>query len=332
MEGPLELEEGDLLIVSLLTLNNVVVPNVTLELAVDLTLPASVTPVTVAVRSLRAGYFANVPDTAGYQVAFLARTTATLTNATTVVVAGFNNGIVDSGIGPNDLAYPRRILVYDDASSRVTVDGPPLVLGAGNNLEVVDLVALGVTVELDGDLSGGVQGWLDAIGAERNLGRGADESDTTYRDRIRNLPDIVSYNAIYRAVSRILTPLGVSFRVMESRGRTDFIEPGWGQFAWDNPNTDIQGLEQHLFQGDRFEYQGFYVLVERPSYGDSDWPFDQHPGGVHPSAAWDFMSYDGDGSGGWWADLFRLINEVERVRAAGVPWLLVLVEAIPPIP
>jgi hypothetical protein len=344
-DGPLNLKEGDKLSVELATLEGVTIFEIGLELAVDVALAAgSTTPVTVAARAERPGYQGNVEDTQGRSVAFLRRTTATMqdvasTAANLLTSDGgegdqFDEGMIDAFVvftgGPNLTTYPRRIASFNSPRS-VTVDGPALVAGGNNSLRVVDVNEVGVSAELNGDLTGGVHGWLDELGKERGIGRNALEVDGEYRERIKNLPDLVSPNALQRAARRILEPLGISFRVMESRDPEQFQGAAWDEFPYDNPNTSIfpEDGEQHFWQGNGFEYRGFYVVVERQGYGDAGWPWDiKHPGGVHPSAAWDFMAYDGY-AGGFWADLLRLIAEIEKTRAAGVPWLLVLVDSIP---
>jgi hypothetical protein len=145
------------------------------------------------------------------------------------------------------------------------------------------------------------------------------------------LPDVASPNALQRAARRILEPLGIKFRIMESRSREDFHGAAWDEFAYDVPDVSIfpEDGRQHFWQGDGFEYRGFYVVVERQGYGDPGWPFeDKWPGGSHPSNAWDEMAYDGFAAG-FVADMERLIAEINKTRAAGVPWLLVLVDSIP---
>ncbi len=343
-DGPINLEEGDKLSVELATLEGVTIFEIGLELAVDVALAAgSTTPVTVAARAERPGYQGNVEDTQGRSVAFLRRTTATMQNA--ISNAGnriasaasgdqFDEGMIGAFVvftgGPNLATYPRRITGFISPST-VTIDGPALVAGNNNSLQVVDVNELGVSAELNGDLTGGVHGWLDELGKERGLGRNALEADPNYREQIKNLPDLVAPNALQRAARRILEPLGIKFRIMESRDLAQFAGAAWDEFPYDNPNTSIfpEDGEQHFWQGDGFEYRGFYVVVERQGYGDAGWPLGiKHPGGVHPSNAWDYMAYDGYAAG-FWADLLRLIAEIEKTRVAGVPWLLVLVDSIP---
>ena len=94
---------------------------------------------------------------------------------------------------------------------------------------------------------------------------------------------------------------------MESRDRDQFQGAAWDEFPYDNPNTSIfpEDGEQHFWQGNGFQYRGFYVVVERDGYGDAGWPLGiKYPGGVHPSNAWDYMAYDGYAAG-FQSDLLR---------------------------
>lgn len=347
-DGDIELEEGDVLAVELVTLDGETIFEVGLELAADLTLASGAAgPTTAAVRAARAGYQGNVEDTDGRSVTFLRRTVATMDGVTSTAANAltdsgsgdqFDEGMVDAFVvftsGPNLGSGPRRIVSFTEATSTVVVDGAALIASAANSLRVVDVNDLGITAELDGDLTGGVHGWLDKLGKERGLGRNASEIDAEYRDRVRDLPDLVAPNSLERAARRILQPIPINYRIMESRDREQF--PGeWGgavdAMACDDPNVSIFPEDQHqnFPQGDRFERQGFYVVVERQGYGDPGWPAGiKFPGGVHPSNAVDHMACDG-AAFGFWADMRRLVEEIEKTRSGGMPWLLVLVDSIP---
>jgi len=343
--GSLALHDGDPLTLFVRSPDGEDSAELALEVASAVTLPGgSLAAVPVSVRATRRGFHGNVPDSRGRTIAFRRRSTASVVAATTTAANtitaggggdGFDAGMVGAWVrftaGPNLGTGPRRITGFDDATATVTVDGAALVAGVGNNdLEVVDLVELGVSAELSADLAGGAAPWLDAIGLERGLGRGIAESDASYRARLRELPDVVSPNAIYRAVSRILTPLGIPFRIYESRG-VEVVGGAWDVLPWDDQAGFVGLLGRHHFwQGDHFEYQGFYLVVRREGYGDfgAPWDYPPVPGGVHPSDAWDWMAWDGYALG-FYSDLALLVSEIEQARAAGVPWLLVLVESVP---
>ena len=70
--------------------------------------------------------------------------------------------------------------------------------------------------------SGGNSGLLDAIGSERNIGRAPGEDDGSYRDRVRQIADVVTPNAIRRALNRALSGLPWCLREV---GTSNL--PGW---------------------------------------------------------------------------------------------------------
>lgn len=60
--------------------------------------------------------------------------------------------------------------------------------------------------------TGGLLGWLDELGSERNLARGPGEDDETYRQRIKAIADVVTPNAIRRTLSKTLGSIDWCFR------------------------------------------------------------------------------------------------------------------------
>lgn len=74
-----------------------------------------------------------------------------------------------------------------------------------------------IEVRNDADADGlGRPGTLDLIGNERGLPRQANEPDTSYQTRIRNLPDTVSPNAIIRQLTNYFRPFGLAWRSIET--------------------------------------------------------------------------------------------------------------------
>lgn len=349
-DGDIELYEGEIILVMLAGLDGQVITEAELEVASDTTFAAGVSgPLSVPVRAVRVGYHSNLLATVasgGRYVIFKQLTTKTLTSMTTtttnrVTDSGsgdqFDDGVVGAWLrftaGPNVGTGPRFIISFDAGTDTVVVEGPTLAASGSNDGEVVDLEQLGFTAEIDATgLSGGTGTELDGLGWERNIGRGTDETDAEYKERLRNLPDTIAPNALYRAASRILTPLGIPFRILESRNPNDFVGAAWGEFAWDDPETynSILGRDQFIWQGDGFEKCGFYFVVERQGYGDFGAPYESWPTGspAHPSDAWDEMFFDGFALG-FYNDLQRAVDEVGKAKGSGVPWLLVLVDSIP---
>lgn len=67
---------------------------------------------------------------------------------------------------------------------------------------------LGVTVTNVESPMGGLCGFLDELGAERNIPRNSGETDDTYRSRVAVPADVVSPAAVERAGNRVVEPLG----------------------------------------------------------------------------------------------------------------------------
>jgi hypothetical protein len=116
--------------------------------------------------------------------------------------------------------------VYSDASVLQTTDQtepppPPVVPGGLPSTEqwrVLDWVAdWGLTVTNAAQPSGGTAGVLDLLGRERNLPRASGEEDDVYRERIAQIADVVTPNAVKRRLNKTLTqgPLNLSWCLRE---------------------------------------------------------------------------------------------------------------------
>ncbi len=93
-----------------------------------------------------------------------------------------------------------------------TAEAPSGSVG-GASWRVLDWAAgFGISVTHDASPEGGALGVLDEIGRERDLSRAPGEPDTLYRQRVATLADVVSPNAIMRALSRTLGALPWCFR------------------------------------------------------------------------------------------------------------------------
>ena len=345
-DSEITIPEGETILVMLVGLDGNQLVEAELEVTAD-TMFASgnAGPVTVPVRATRIGFHSNLQMSNGRFLVLRQKTTKTLAGCVTTAL----NRVTDTGIddtfddgdvgcwlrfttGPNVGVGARYIVAFDESTSTITVDGSTLTASPPtSDCEIVDLERLGFHSVINGALSGGRSATLDMLGSDKTVRRNLGEADTSYRERVLRLRDIVSPDAIYRAASRIFIPLGIPFRILESRNPNDFIGAYWGGFAYDDPAAWnwVLGRDQFSWQGDGFEYRGFYLVVERQWYGDFGFPFDQTPPlpGQHPSNAWDWGFYDGYPLG-FYNDLTNAVNEVESARMAGIPWLLVLVSLI----
>ena len=183
---------------------------------------------------------------------------------------------------------------------------------------------LGLSVTNAASPSGGRLGLLDELGRERNIGRGDGELDLDYAQRINQLPDVVSPNALRRACARAFTMLGLSAEYREV-GTVQF--PG---FFYDVPSTDAPtfafayDMDFTLRPQDRFRtylnYEDFraFFLVGVPATGEGEFGFgyDAHPRGFYDTSTW-LSFYDGCPAGE--AARYRALwNDLTQRKAAGV--------------
>ena len=291
-------------------------------LTADLTLAAGTfgpTPATVT--AARVGYQGNVPSRA--IVAF-----ASLGTASVACTVGAGNVLTDTGIpdsfgpamlgryvrlvgGLNGGAVPRRVTAY--TPGQVTVDGPALLFPDTSTAEVEEWADLGITVSQPGDLTGGRSGFLDAIARDRGVSRQAGESDYDLRARLVALADTISPAAVMRAAARVLDPLGLAWRFLETRDPATLIGMTWDLHAFDY-GTISDGVV--FAPATRF----FVLAVAASGAGEFGFPFDTPFPGAN---AWDVGCFDGYPAG-FLASLLSLWNAVEGARAAGVGWALVI--------
>jgi hypothetical protein len=113
------------------------------------------------------------------------------------------------------------------------VEVPPTDGSSGGAVwRVLDwIVDYGLSATNQASPDGGQLGMLNMLGNDRGMPRATGESTDAYRRRISSPVDVVSPNAIRRAINRILAPLGLPFEFREV-GSADF--PG---FFFDGDNT-----------------------------------------------------------------------------------------------
>jgi hypothetical protein len=105
------------------------------------------------------------------------------------------------------------VAVFDgiDQDADLAAEAPSFPTSHGASWRVLDFAAdLGLRVTNASSPSGGRSPVLDQIGAERGVFRGSGEGDDDYREAVANLADVVSPNAIRRAINRALAPFGAT--------------------------------------------------------------------------------------------------------------------------
>ena len=125
---------------------------------------------------------------------------------------------------------------------------------------------------------------LDLIGDERNIGRASGEPDDSYRERIYQLPDTVSPNAIKRAANRVLSNYGISACLREV-GAINQPFPG---FFFDTPDSSgynayyydadpvARPQERYKLYVDHVEMRAFFLLsVPRGGLGEFGFGWDR---------------------------------------------------------
>lgn len=148
--------------------------------------------------------------------------------------------------------------------------------------------------------------WLDLHAAGYGLHRAAGESDAQLQTRLRNVADRVTRPSIQAAVDLLLLPFGVTAVIVE-----------W----WDEPYLDIEEpIPGGLYLDSTFISGGHHsFLVVVPSVGLG---FNVSPDPFLNVDAWlDSMFLGADVSDPVYA---AILAEVERLRAAGVQWRLVI--------
>lgn len=283
----------------------------------------SLGPVTSDIVCTRVGYQGNLP--AGSVTRFKALGTALISPANVTAA----NTIQDTGVpdrflstmvgrylrltsGTNASAVPKRILSVSELTpASVVVDGPSMVFPSASVAEVLEFSDLGITITQPDALTGGRHGWLDAIGADRNSPRQANEDDDAYRLRLTYLDDVVSPAAINRICARILTPLGINWRILETRDPLSLIG-----FTWDLHPYDYGNLQNGVVWAPETRF--FVVLVGAGNQGEFGFPYDQ----PFPNNAWDLLPYDGYPIG-YYAAIGALYQAIDQAREAGVGFVIV---------
>lgn len=320
--GDINLLVGDVLVIRVRNTEGEWINGVELRLTASVTIPpATVGPTPVAVEAVRVGFQGNVP--AGRVAVFVERGRATVP----LLGAGF--GVVgdtaEYGNTPDLFTEDMvgRYFRFTDATNaslpayRIVTFTPAIAPGvqpnlitldrldydepsvSGNGL-VIEIADLGIDALLNTATTGGRHGELDMIAFERGQGRASGESDASLRGRIGDLFDTVSPDAIVRAVTGILDPLGVSFTLVEI-GTTEGRGFAIGVDALTDPTAFAHG--RFLYgptTSKAWSVLGFLLVID-----GSALPLDEAP------------------------VLNAIINLVNAIKAAGVPWAMAFE---PPIP
>jgi hypothetical protein len=139
-----------------------------------------------------------------------------------------------------------------------TAEAPVLGVG-GASWRVLDwFVDLGVTVTNVLSPTGGLAPMLDELGRERNLPRANNEPDVVYRQRVGEIADVVTPNAIRRTLNRVLGTIPWCFREVGSA-----LLPGFYFDRLGDPHGDFYDTDVLLWTG---ALTGVFITQEKIEY------------------------------------------------------------------
>lgn len=182
--------------------------------------------------------------------------------------------------------------------------------------------------------TGGRSAMLDELGVDRGVNRSPGETDDSYRKRIWKLPDVVSPNAIKRAVNRVLSQFG-SAGCFREVGDIDRLFPGFfydvapGDVGFDSKYAYAYDLDFAVRPQDRFklvmdytEFRAFFMIGVPPaSLGEFGFFYDV-AGAINFYDSSPFLDfYDGYPLTSAVVNR-RVWDAVEKARAGGVGFTL----------
>lgn len=193
------------------------------------------------------------------------------------------------------------------------------------------VLGFGITVTNPAQPQGGTSAMLDELGSERDIFRASNESDLSFSQRVHQLADTVSPNAIQRAANRIMEPYGFAacFRETGSYLWRGFFYDGGNALlqpsevdAWDVDFT-LQPSRRHRTWLDYLEFRAFFWIgVPQLGWGEFGFAYDVGAWDAYDTVGPNYLAfYDGYP---WATTAFYLsiYNAVDAARAAGVGFKL----------
>lgn len=226
---------------------------------------------------------------------------------------------------PTGPTFPRRITDFV-APNGVKIDPPLSAADVGSivAVEVEEWAELGLQANNPAPATGGRTGHLDAIARDRRQARIPNETDDELRLRLCYLDDIVSPAAVLRTCDRILSPLGIAFRLKETRDVNtlkgfvldlDALDFGQVPPIPKVPGSELVGDGAVLLSVAE-AWTFFLVCVAYGNQGEFGAPYDAL-NALPVGNAWDVLFLDGAPLV-YNAAIGRLWEALDQARAAGV--------------
>jgi hypothetical protein len=182
----------------------------------------------------------------------------------------------------------------------------------------------GLTVTNEACPTGGRLGMLDALGRERDLDRAPNEGDDSYAERVHQIADTISPNAVRRAGNRVLEPYGLAVCLREA-GQP--LLPGFfydANDAYDYDFTLRPQLRNHVY----FSYVDmrayFRIGVPFVDWGEFGFAYDVGPNPAYDLTGTPYTTFY-DGFPFLAATLYSTIHQaISEVIAGGVGFDLYL--------
>lgn len=240
-----------------------------------------------------------------------------------------------------DAGVPRRVVgAYEASGETVLQFAPPLLAGdllAPVTVELEELEDVGVSVTQPAPATGGRVDVLSAVAGERKVERSTNETDADFADRLVELPDVVSPNAIERILKRILEPYGVRYCLHETGDVDGLMGFTWGVHPWDYgtacgcgtvepPGSALIG-SGIVWMSAGTSTRFFLICMGRVSLEQLGFAWDSSDTNNPYPAAWGVMIWDGfDAAFNELAG--RVYDAIDAAREAGVGFAIVLDETL----
>ncbi len=236
-----------------------------------------------------------------------------------------------------DALVPRHVIGAYVVSGEVALQFAPPLLPADVlalvQVEVEEMADLGVTVTQPDPAIGGRVDTLAAISAERKIERSQNETDEDFANRLVELPDTVSPNAMERILKRMLTPFGIPFCLHETGDVDGLMGFTWDLHPWDigspcactstePPGSELIG-DGIVWMSEGTATRFFIVCVGLINVDSVAFAWNSNDTLNDFPPAWEAFVWDGVDAG-FSTAISRAYDAINAAREAGVGFAIVL--------